>query len=886
MGKLGGRVILYQNQNKKFPLFVSGKYQLKPEFQKLEKPATEMPKLYSPQTVELMEQLLQIFNPKRNPGDEISVALQIQQRAVPMALQDFRVIPVKVEDQVRYLATDISDETYIVQELHRGLGKCNCPSKFFCHHLLAVRFRAGVQTDLKIPLDAKLPKPSEKGLRPSHGTKRPNTAGTKNPKPGKKLKLHGEDSEEEEEEEVEDPELDQPDVEDVLFLTSPEDKRRAPLSVPDDIPAPDVASLPPAPKVPSLPSLDVSPSLVAAVQNSEFEVSDVIASIDGSIEAPGDEVSSFDKLIGGTFKRPKEPTATMTWTSKTPSKPKGGKGNPPLKVPSDPNTDTVIKRIPSIPTSPCSMPGTLGTPMASSTLAREGSVDEDVTMEDLSIMNDKNLPSPTEEGGSKNMSEEGKRFLKCLSADKMEALLLFGKEEIPPKSATLLPNADTGSEATEISDQLSEKDLRMGLNETKSFKFGSRKFTYETKESGLVIIHTEEDEDVPSVVQRAAATAGASLALAKPNDMGIGRNYIVRVAIHLNGKPEQELSSPEEYEISCLCGKAMKRAEVGPSTINCSSCNRMFHTEHVTRGKTKRRQFKCVACSQPICGLKWGAGDYKNTCPIDGFLTASALACLENPSMLQDLKAFKKTAELRLAEAIEQTKLNFSDKAQKVWGDYITTYGGALESFRDTDDLHGDAFARTLEPLGPSANFITKFVCANGKSCKSKKQSVRIFKECSLPADCSTVTHGLELKLDEMIQQCDSCLDERKYHVVGNKKVHLQNTKKPALFFSLNTQGSKFTAEDYMKGPQEISIDGIKYALKCIHLHTAREPAHYRTLIPTGEGASSSWLLYDGLPSHPDKANLPKFRPSVPSDFAKKESMEGYTPSSVVFFKM
>ena len=125
-------------------MFVSGEYHLKPDFHPLEKPSTEMPKLYNPQTAELMEQLSKIFNPKRNPGDQIPKDLQIQQLAVPMALQDFRVIPIKVHNQVLYLVTDISDESYIVQ-LDRGLGKCNCPLKFFCHHLLAVRFRAGVQ---------------------------------------------------------------------------------------------------------------------------------------------------------------------------------------------------------------------------------------------------------------------------------------------------------------------------------------------------------------------------------------------------------------------------------------------------------------------------------------------------------------------------------------------------------------------------------------------------------------------------------------------------------------------------------------------------------------------------------------------------------------------
>ena len=76
--------------------------------------------------------------------------------AAPLAAQEFRVVPVKVEDQVLYLVTDISGENYTVQ-LNPTLGKCNCPSKFFCHHLLAVRFRAGVQADLKIPSNAKLP---------------------------------------------------------------------------------------------------------------------------------------------------------------------------------------------------------------------------------------------------------------------------------------------------------------------------------------------------------------------------------------------------------------------------------------------------------------------------------------------------------------------------------------------------------------------------------------------------------------------------------------------------------------------------------------------------------------------------------------------------------
>ena len=245
--------------------------------------------------------------------------------------------------------------------------------------------------------------------------------------------------------------------------------------------------------------------------------------------------------------------------------------------------------------------------------------------------------------------------------------------------------------------------------------------------------------------------------------------------------------------------------------------------------------------------------------------------------MLQDLKAFRGIAELRLADAIEQTKLNFSAAAQKVWGDYITR-------FKKTTNLYGDVFDRTIEQLDLSATFITKSVCPNGRSCQSKKRSTRDFKECSLPADCSTVTHGLELILDRMIWQCDSCLDERELPVVGYKKIHLKNAKKPALFFHVDTMLMKFTAEDYMKGPQEISIDGIKYSLKCIHLHTAREPGHFRALIKAGEGASSSWLLYDGLASKKDKR--PQFRPSVPSDFAQKESMEGFKACSVVFFKM
>ena len=83
--------------------------------------------------------------------------------AAPLAAQEFRVVPVKVEDQVLYVVTDVSGENYTVQ-LNPTLGKCNCPSKFFCHHLLAVRFRAGVQADLKIPSNAKLPQPADMGI--------------------------------------------------------------------------------------------------------------------------------------------------------------------------------------------------------------------------------------------------------------------------------------------------------------------------------------------------------------------------------------------------------------------------------------------------------------------------------------------------------------------------------------------------------------------------------------------------------------------------------------------------------------------------------------------------------------------------------------------------
>ena len=287
-------------------MFLSGKYQLKPEFQKLEKPATEMPRFSNPETEELIEHLRQIFKPKRNPGDEsptkdlashmtTSVAVQIQQLAAPLVDQGFRVVPVNVEDQVRYLVTDISDQNYIVQ-LNPELGTCNCPSKFFCHHLLAVRFRAGVQADLKIPSKAKLPKPAdmdkrEKGRRQVHGTKRPiaaddvhagvnkkkraNTGATKSTKQSKKLKLIKEDPEKEEEEVEEEEEEDSfrlylSDSEDPLFITLPDKpfaKKSAPPPVAEDIPAPVVASLPPPAKVPSLPSHDVSLGFLAAVRD-------------------------------------------------------------------------------------------------------------------------------------------------------------------------------------------------------------------------------------------------------------------------------------------------------------------------------------------------------------------------------------------------------------------------------------------------------------------------------------------------------------------------------------------------------------------------------------------------------------------------------------------
>ena len=145
----------------KFCFLFSGKLQLKAQFSHLVKPTFEMPKTYRDQPENLMEQLRKIFNPTRNPALATSssdlVSVQIQQLAAPLITAYYRIIPIQFGDHIRYMVTDINNQNYVVV-LRSGYETCNCPSKFFCHHILACRFRSGAQSDLNIPANAKLPK--------------------------------------------------------------------------------------------------------------------------------------------------------------------------------------------------------------------------------------------------------------------------------------------------------------------------------------------------------------------------------------------------------------------------------------------------------------------------------------------------------------------------------------------------------------------------------------------------------------------------------------------------------------------------------------------------------------------------------------------------------
>jgi len=141
-------------------VFFSGMFQLKTEFLHLEKPSFQMPKTYHQLPHQLEEELRKIFNPTSSM-DPVSV--QIQQLAAPLITADYRIIPIQCRDHIRYLVTDVNNLNYVVVMDLGGNGTCNCPSKYFCHHILACRFRSRAQSDLNIPRYAKLPKPSSHG---------------------------------------------------------------------------------------------------------------------------------------------------------------------------------------------------------------------------------------------------------------------------------------------------------------------------------------------------------------------------------------------------------------------------------------------------------------------------------------------------------------------------------------------------------------------------------------------------------------------------------------------------------------------------------------------------------------------------------------------------
>jgi len=167
-----------------------GRYKLKDEYMHLQQSPLEMPGLFNTSSEEIMAQIREFNNAANTMGKEApgksadTIAkerqtLQIQQRALPLVLEDFRVqsVAFKPGDNV-YAVLDTNDQRYLVDLSLGKLGSCTCPSTTFCQHRLAARVKAGIQKDLAIPPGAKLgnaktaAKP-HKGRAPIHGTKRP-----------------------------------------------------------------------------------------------------------------------------------------------------------------------------------------------------------------------------------------------------------------------------------------------------------------------------------------------------------------------------------------------------------------------------------------------------------------------------------------------------------------------------------------------------------------------------------------------------------------------------------------------------------------------------------------------------------------------------------------
>jgi len=817
-------------------VFFSGMFQLKTEFLHLEKPSFQMPKTYHQLPHQLEEELRKIFNPTSSM-DPVSV--QIQQLAAPLITADYRIIPIQCRDHIRYLVTDVNNLNYVVVMDLGGNGTCNCPSKYFCHHILACRFRSRAQSDLNIPRYAKLPKPSSHG---AEKRKLPATLGNLT-KRSRLERTNGKRKNAEEAEE-DDEDFYLPEPQDVLFFTL----SNQPLGLPPP-PADHTGPVcvPPPPLGRCIPDPTVTRGFAEAVKLPNTDPPLVLSNPAGNSEfgAPEEE----------TFPRPSASTASPGASPERSFSSGGGNAAPFHRLA---EATVLLSRLPAEPASPSTLSSPWNPIMTSTPV------------------------------GTLSACPITRKAKEVLAEEKRKAMAIYkGQEDVLDENPRTASFHHHGPDVTVITEELEEKQLRMCPKERRKFSFGSSLFTFETKEPGLVIIHSEKG-DVPSTVRRSAATAGANQALSRLNSTDSSKVYTVKVSIHVEGAPATDLTDPQEFEVSCVCGKAMSRRELGPSTINCSICQRMFHKEH-TNNPTRRRTFKCLACSQPIQGLRWGApgsgGKYQNTCPIDGFLTAASLAIKQKPSLLKDLRAFGELAEQHLATALEQALQNNSEAAQAIWGDYIINYGPKTEKFRSETDLFGDLFSRTVEALGPSVTFNLRTFCPNGNLCSSKRNSVRTIRESSLPADCSSVKIGLDFLLDETVKQCEICLDDRGNPLVGYKKMVIPNPKKPPVFFYVATSLLKFTPEEYMQGPQEVVVQDIKYRLHSINLFSAPS-AHYRTLISVGEEGSPSWLLYDGIAANTLKKEFTRFRPAYPSDYSNQMSAEGYVASSLVFLRV
>ena len=364
----------------------------------------------------------------------------------------------------------------------------------------------------------------------------------------------------------------------------------------------------------------------------------------------------------------------------------------------------------------------------------------------------------------------------------------------------------------------------------------------------------------------------------KPKWNDVKKCYIASSATKMANKYDLETSAnrfltlnPPPYlrkwtatKLECKCGRpCLPQLEAAAENIvKCiGECNNFYH-------KSCINDVKCAPCQLSNSGVLWGAGYYTNTCPVDNFLTVSALHAEKNPQWVSEhfTDANATEADTVLVQTLNMIQQNRVIEAQNHYCSFLNTKGIGVKPYigiTETGEYEGRKGCMFGIPedltthLFDSSKLVYTEKCKHS-NCRSGFKDIFSTHEITsvqLFAYTHNGTRDIPVKdINESIQDAlhaktESCtFCKADYNSVRDRTpVDFKNPHQPAPWINFNTEtlSSCIPTKELVSGlPEKVHIGSSNqsYSRAMSILHSAAK-GHFTCLFDH----KNDKLYYDGM---------------------------------------